>query len=161
MRKCYIILLVFLLLNSIFGYYLGYIKINEESPTYKEEFDINKLVNYTYKLYFIHYGNIKENMQVNIYLNEKLVYKIDDSIDGSGNYKKEAVIDIRDYLKDGKNVLKVEGINLKGNETYHPYYVLDEVYINEPTKSPISFGSVFLTLILIGLIIFYYEKKEQ
>ncbi|CAB3289251.1 conserved protein of unknown function [Methanocaldococcus lauensis] len=160
MKTLLLILLSLLLLNCIFGYYFGYIKVNEKSPTYKKGFYIN-VENYTYKLHFIHYGNIKENMQINIYLNGKLVYSIDDSIDGSGSYKKNASIDLTNYLKDGENVLKVEGINLKGNETYHPYYVLDNVEIKEPTKSPISFGSNVLTLILIGIIIFYYRKKNS
>ncbi|XRO77717.1 hypothetical protein ACO3VM_04090 [Methanocaldococcus sp. 10A] len=162
MKRFMLILLLLLFLSSIFGYYFGYIKVNEESPSYKKEFDINKVENYTYKLYFIHYGNIKENMKVNIHLNGNLIYTIDDANDGSGHYKKETVVDITDYLKDGKNVLKVEGIHINGNETYHPYYVLDNVYINEPTKSLISFKCGVLTLILMGfIIIFYYEKKSN
>ncbi|XRP97101.1 hypothetical protein ACO3UB_00890 [Methanocaldococcus sp. 16A] len=160
MRKILLILLHLLFLNSIYGYYFGYIKVNENTLLYEKDFKINKDENYKYKLYFVHYGNINENMKVKIYLNDNLIYTIDDANDGSGNYKKKVIIDITDYLENGENVLKVEGINIKGNETYHPYYVLDECYIDEPMKTSITFGSVFLTLILIGLIILYSPKKN-
>ena len=88
-----------------------------------------------------------------------MVYTIDDSNDSSPAYKKNVSIDITDYLKDGENVLKVEGVNLIGNETYHPYYVLDEVYINEPVKSSITFESIILILLIIGFLICNYQSK--
>ncbi|AIJ04914.1 hypothetical protein JH146_0063 [Methanocaldococcus bathoardescens] len=154
MRKYLILTMLLLLLNSSFGYYFEYIKITESNPTKTITFKINKVENYTYKLSFVHYGTIKENMQVNIYLNGNLVYVIDDSNDASPAYKKNVSIDITDYLKDGENVLKVDGVNLIGNGNYHPYYVLKDVYINEPTKTPIDFKLMIYTLLIIGFLIY-------
>ncbi|AEF95783.1 hypothetical protein [Methanotorris igneus] len=154
--KIFIFVLIFVKLIEVDAYYFDYIKVNEKQNV-SVEFECDKIGNYTYKLHFIHYGNIKENMQINIYLNGNLVYKIGDSNDASPAHEKNVTVDITDYLKDGENVLRVEGISIKGNETYHPYYVLDEVYINEPIKSPISFRSVVLTLILTTFIILKME----
>ncbi|ADC69093.1 conserved hypothetical protein [Methanocaldococcus sp. FS406-22] len=159
MRKYLIILALILFLNSSFGYYLGYIEVTESNPAKTITFNMNKVENYTYKLSFVHYGNIKENMQVNIYLNENLVYTIDDSDDTSPAYKKNISIDITDYLKNGENVLKVEGVNLIGNESYNPYYVLKDVYINEPTKTPISFELMIYTLLIISYLIYIFNEN--
>jgi hypothetical protein len=43
-------------------------------------------------------------------------------------------------------------VNLIGNESYNPYYVLDEVYINEPTKTPIGFELMIYSLLIIGFL---------
>ena len=152
--------MLLLFLSSSFGYYFEYIKVTESNPTKTIIFNIDKVENYTYKLSFVHYGNIKESMQVYIYLNGNLVYTIDDSNDASPTYRKNATINITNYLRNGENVLKVEGVNLIGNENYHPYYVLDEVYINEPTKAPINFKLMIYTLLIISFLMYReYLKK--
>ena len=161
MRKIFILMiLLFISIISVNAYYLGYIEVKEDCFNITKSFNINKIDNYTYYLKFIHYGNINSSMEVDIYLNGRLVYKIDDSNDGSGNYKKNVSIDITNYLKDGKNVLRVVGINLMGNELYHPYYVLNNVYINEPTKTPIKFEIAILTLILMTTIVRCYIREN-
>lgn len=149
MRKYLIILVLLLFLSSSFGYYFDYIKVSESNPIKTITFKINKAENYSYKLSFVHYGNINKSMKVNIYLNGNLAYTIDDSNDASPAYKKNASIDITNYLKDGENVLKVEGMNLIGNENYHPYYVLKDIYINEPAKTPIDFKLMIYALLII------------
>ncbi len=150
-----IFLLFLLFLSSSFGYYFDYIKVNENIPVKTVTFKINKADNYSYKLSFVHYGNINKDMKINLYLNGNLIYTIDDSNDASPAYKKNVTIDITNYLKDGKNILKVEAVNLIGNENYHPYYVLKDVYINEPqTKTPISFGLMVITLLIMSFLIY-------
>ncbi|WP_423792907.1 hypothetical protein ACPB8Q_01515 [Methanocaldococcus indicus] len=158
MKKYIIVLILILILNVCMSYYINYIKVNEESPNKSITFTINKVEIYSYKMSFVHYGNINKNMKVNIYLNGNLIYVIDDSNDGSGNYKKNVTIDITNYLKNGKNTLRVEGMNLIGNDSYHPYYVVKDININEPIKTPINFELMIFSLLIIGLIIVKLSK---
>ncbi|EHP87931.1 hypothetical protein [Methanotorris formicicus] len=152
MKKIVLMLIIFLIMGNVFGYYFGYIKVSGSNPLYEKEFDIEKVGNYTYYLNFVHYGNINESMEINIYLNGDLVYKIDDSNDAFPANKKNTSVDVTSYLKDGKNVLKVEGINLTGR-----YYVLDDTQIIEPIKTPITPKSI-LTILLILTYILYVRK---
>lgn len=151
-RYKYLILIMLLLfLSSSFGYYFGKITVSTNHPVYEKEFEINKVENYTYKLSFVHYGIMNKTGVIYICLNDVVIYKIDKSNKININQKpySNVSIDITDYLKDGRNKLKVYAEKLNS----HNYYVLKDVYINEPTKTPISFGLMVSALLVIGLLI--------
>jgi hypothetical protein len=156
MKKLLIILALFLLLNGVFGYHSEKINISETFPNKTITFKIDKIKNYTYMLSFTHYGNLQENMNVNIYLNEHLIYKINDSNDASPAYMRNVSIDITNYLVNGVNTLKIEGIDLVGGNSYHPYYVLKNIYINEPIKIATNGKFELLTVLLImsGILVY-------
>ena len=148
-----IFLLFLLLLNSSFGYYFGKINVSTNHNIYEKEFNINKVENYTYKLSFIHYGIMNKTGVVYIYLNDIVIYKIDKGNKINSNQKPypKVSINITDYLKDGRNKLKVYAEKLNS----HNYYVLKDVYINEPqTKTPISFGLMIITLLIMSFLIY-------
>ena len=155
--------LFLLLLNGVFAYNFGYIKVNHNDGSKTYDFSIDKVENYNYYLTFEHYGNIGSGMKVNIYINGNLVYTIDDSKDGSGRYKKKASIDITDHLNNGSNTLKVEGVNLVADPSkdYYPYYALNKVHINEPftLRVPISITQVIIYLITTVFISMQYLKS--
>jgi len=155
MKKISMILIFLFLLGEVFGYYSERMNISEDQADKTVVFNITKINNYTYNLKFIHYGNLQEDMQVNIYVNDHLVYKINDSNDGSPAYKKNVTVNITNYLKNGKNILKIEGINIVGNESYHPYYVLKEVCINEPVRISMNgnFELVIVVLTISGVLV--------
>ena len=157
MRKYSIILIFFLFLSSSFGYYFGKINVSTNHPVYEKEFEINKVENYTYKLSFVHYGVMNKTGRINIYLNDNVIYTIDKTNKININQKPypKVSIDITGYLKEGKNTLKVYAENLNN----HNYYVLKDVYINEPTKTTIGFELMIYTLLIIGYLM--YKKYQQ
>ncbi len=155
MKKYLIFFLLFLCINISYSYNFGYIKLNVTNPMYMKEFYIDK-ANYSYIFSFNHYGNINKSMKIEIYLNENLIYIIDDSNDGSGNYKKSVSLNVSKYLRNGKNILKIKGYLKKGN--YSPYYVLSNAQISEPYTVPISNFMVFITLMILGIIVVFLYK---
>jgi len=145
---------IFLLITPIHGYYLEYSKVNADHQSLTETFNIDKLENYTYKLSYVHYGNIQEGMSVKIFINGIYVYEYSKDLSniGSGAYKKsEDGIDITDYLVNGSNEFKIESRIWETN-TSSPYYVVRNIEITEPCpaiiKLPIYFNVNFLTFIL-------------
>ena len=94
-------------------------------------------------------------MVVNIYLNNHLIYKINDSNDASPAYMRNVSIDITNHVVNGVNTLKIEGINLVGSNSYHPYYVLKEVRINEPVRISMNgnFELVIVVLTISGVLV--------
>ena len=156
-KNIIILCLFLLLLNGVFAYDFGKIKVNHNEDSKIYDFSIDKVENYNYYLTFEHYGNIGSGMKVNIYINGNLVYTIDDSNDGSGNYKKNASIDITNYLNNGSNTLEVKGINFVPGR----YYVLKNTHINEPStiKVPISITQVIIYMITTVFIGMGYLKS--
>ena len=161
-KNIVILCLFLLLLNGVSAdnvKHIGYIKINYRETTEIYNFSINKMEDCTYILTFEHYGNINESMRVEIYLNEKLIYTIDDSNDGSTNSKKNVNIDITNYLENRSNTLKVVGINItKGS--YPSYYVLNKTSIickpSTTVKVPVSIPQVILSSIMTIFISLEY-----
>ncbi|MBW9221455.1 hypothetical protein KKP97_00125 [Methanothermococcus sp. SCGC AD-155-C09] len=162
-KNILILCLFLLLLNGVFAYDFGKIKVNHNDGSKTYDFNIDKVENYTYNLNFEHYGNIGSGMKVNIYINGNLVYTIDDSKDGSGRYKKKVSIDITNYLNNGSNTLKVEGVNLVADPSrdYYPYYALNKVHINEPftLRVPVSLTQVIIYIITTVYIGMQYLKS--
>jgi len=159
-KNIVILCLFLLLLNGVFAenveYNFGYIKINRTKTTEICNFFIDKMENCIYILTFEHYGNINESMKVEIYLNENLIYIIDDSNDGSSRYKKNVSIDITSYLENGSNTLMVEGKNLDKRR----YYVLNKTSIickpSTTVKVPVSIPQVILSSIMTIFISLEY-----
>ncbi|WP_456471497.1 hypothetical protein [Methanocaldococcus sp.] len=147
------ILIILFLLSYVSAFYYDKIIINENNPEKEINFNFSKVDNYKYNLTFFHYGNIKRDMKVEIYLNNKLIYIIDKS--AFPGDKKFVSLDITDYLKDGRNVLKVKGVNFNNSPNYSPYYALDNIYINHPSNSPINLSLILILLFLFTLFIFY------
>lgn len=162
-----ILMLLFLLLvvNGVFAYNFGYIKINYKESNKTYNFHIEKIENYTYNLTFEHYGNIDEDMKVNIYLNDKLIYTIEGEGRGYTWGKKKTKIDITEYLNNGGNTLRIEGINLNSSskDNYHPYYVLNNVEIDEPfiLRVSVSIAQVVICIVTTTLVSMWYFKKYK
>ena len=155
-RGILLLFLLLLLIDGVSAYDFGYIKINykEDSKTYN--FQIDKVENYTYNLTFEHYGNIDKGMGVKIYLNGKLIYTIEGDGRGFTWDVKRVKIDVTDYINNGSDTLKVEGVNLKADpeRRYYPYYVLDGVRIDEPftVKVPVSIAQVVVCVIVMIVV---------
>ena len=159
-----VLLLFFLLLviNGIYAYNFGYIKINYKENSKSYNFHINKVENYTYYLTFEHYGNIDEGMEVKIYLNGKLIYTIKGDNRGFTWDVKKVKVDITEYLNNGSNTIKIEGVlRADPDRDYYPYYVLDGVRIDEPftVKVPVSIVQVVVCVITTVLVGIKYLKK--
>ena len=164
-RNILILILLLLLLDGAFAYNFGYIKINykESSKTYN--FHINKVENYTYYLTFEHYGNIDSDMGVKIYINGEVIYSIEGDGRGFTWDVKKVKIDVTNYLNNGNNTLRIEGVNLKTDpdRKYYPYYVLDNVKIDEPftLRVPVSIVQVIICLITTVLVSMRYLRKYR
>ena len=154
-RIILILLLSLLVINGVFAHSFGYIKINykENSKTYK--FQIDKVENYTYNLTFEHYGNIDKGMGIKIYLNGKLIYTIEGDGRGFTWDVKRVKIDVTDYINNGSNTLKVEGMNLKADpeRKYYPYYVLEGVRIDEPFTVKVSVSIIQVVVCVIVMMV--------
>ncbi|BAP60361.1 hypothetical protein MMKA1_02440 [Methanococcus maripaludis KA1] len=144
---------VFLLISSVYSY-SDYYKVNVDEKSKTETFNIDKVENYTYKLSYVHYGNLQEGMYVKIFVNGNNIheYSKDLSNTGSGAYKKsENKTDITNYLVNGSNELKIES-NIWKTENSSPYYVLENFEITEhevsTIKLPISQNVNFFVFIL-------------
>jgi len=158
LNNIFLIFVLLVLFSSVNGYYAGYFKVNVNEQFKTETFNIDKVENYTYKITYVHYGNIQEGMYAKISLNGNSIkeYSKDYGNLGSGNYKKSEEVDITNYLLDGKNELTVES-NIWETMNSSPYYVMDNVKISEPPlKLPISLEMNFLTLILCFLFLKRY-----
>ena len=164
-RNILILILFLLLLDGAFAYNFGYIKINykESSKTYN--FHINKVENYTYYLTFEHYGNIDSDMGVKIYINGEVIYSIEGDGRGFTWDVKKVKVDVTEYLNSGSNTLRIEGVNLRAdpNRKYYPYYVLDNVKIDEPFtfRVPVSIVQVIICLITTLLVSIRYLRKYR
>ncbi|MBW9222922.1 hypothetical protein KKP88_00710 [Methanothermococcus sp. SCGC AD-155-K20] len=157
--------LFLLLLNGVFAYDFGYIKVNHNEGSKTYDFNIDKVESYTYYLTFEHYGNINDSMKVEVYLNGNLIYTIDDSSKGFTWGKENASIGITNYLNNGSNTLKVEGTNLVADTGigYYPYYALNKVHINEPFTIgvPLSITQVIIYIITTIFISMQYMAKYK
>lgn len=149
---------IFLLISSVYSY-SDYYKVNVDEKSKTETFNIDKVENYTYKLSYVHYGNLQEGMYVKIFVNGHNIreYSKDLSNTGSGAYKKlENKTDITNYLVNGSNELKIES-NIWKTENSSPYYVLENFEITEhevstinlPISSDVNFFVFILCLICL------------
>ncbi|MBA2853242.1 hypothetical protein [Methanococcus maripaludis] len=144
---------IFLLISSVYSY-SDYYKVNVDEKSKTETFNIDKVENYTYKLSYVHYGNLQEGMYVKIFVNGHNIheYSKDLSNTGSGAYKKsENETDITNYLVNGSNEFKIES-NIWETENSSPYYALENFEITghevSTIKLPISSDVNFLVFIL-------------
>ena len=158
MSSLKIFLILFMLSNILMinAYYNPEMIINSDTPEKNISFNINKASNYSYNISFIHFGNIKNYTTVEIYLNNHLIYIISKSNNntGSGIYKKSISIDITDNLTNGMNILKIVGKNMDAIN-YTPYYELENIYINEPIKTPIPIAGIIITIVMLCFFIIY------
>ncbi|ACX71944.1 conserved hypothetical protein [Methanocaldococcus vulcanius M7] len=154
-----LILLLFLFINIGHCYNIGKITLTKKNPTYTNEFTLKKVENFTYKLTFTHYGIMNKSGVIYILLNGKIIYKIDKNNKVNINNKPYPTIsiDIAHTLKNGKNILEIYALNLNN----HNYYVLNNVYINEPTKTPISTKLELCILILMSMCIIGFYKSRR
>lgn len=156
-KNIVILCLFLLLLNGVFAYDFGRINVNYNNENEICNFNINKVENYTYYLTFEHYGNINKTMKVEIYLNGNLIYTIEGDNRGFPFDKNNVSIDVTNYLNNGSNTLRVEGINFVPGR----YYVLDNIHINEPLtiKVPISITQVMIYTIATVFVGIRYLKS--
>ncbi|HIP35106.1 MAG TPA: hypothetical protein EYG87_03545 [Methanothermococcus okinawensis] len=162
-RSVILLFLLLLLIDGVFAYNFGYIKINYKEDSKIYNFQIDKVENYTYNLTFRHYGNIDKDMEIRIYLNGKLIYTIEGSNRGFTWDVKKVKVDVTDCINNGSNTLRIEGVNLRADSTrnYNPYYVLDDVRIDEPltVKAPVSIVQVVICVITTIVISMKYLKN--
>ena len=167
-KNIVILCLFLLLLNGVFAddgdeKHLGKITISSSISERIINFDINKLENYRYYLKFEHYGTIGEDIQVNVYINENLVYTIDDSNNVPPWSPEEVEIDITEHLENGNNILRVEGINL--SRYRRRYYTLNNIYIickpSTTVKVPVSITQAIISIIATMLISVKYLSKYR
>ncbi len=159
-KKIVLLVGILLLICTVYGeIYFDELEVKETENKDNVSFTIDKVENQKYILKFQHYGNINESMRVYLYLNDNLVYTIDEGNKGSPSSKKNESIDITNYLKNGENILKLVGENLAVEGDYNPYYKLRNITINPTAKAPIPFGVVIFSLIGMAFLLIRYSKN--